>query len=354
VLINADSIIFLLGAGASKEAGIPISTMMIDNVENLLNSDYEWKSFKELYYCLKSSILHGFGINGEYNKNLLNIETLVNTMEELTKSIKHPIYPFVGSWIPRLTELTKNNFEMIEEFRRKIIAQLFEWMKHEQNEYIEYFKGFLRFQREWKNIVRIFTLNYDLCVEESCSEGNINRGIDNSTHTWNWKNFENEENGEFNIILYKLHGSRDWFRDDSGLVKERRNNIENKEAALIFGTAYKLQYLDPFLYLIYEFRRRTLDPKTTAIICIGYSFGDEHINGIIAQSITDNPKRRIIVVSPADENKTRDKQKQITNKLKIALENNITIIPLGAKEFLQEKLSVQYIENFLPKDEQPF
>jgi hypothetical protein len=353
-MANDDSIIFLLGAGASKEAGLPISTMMIDNVEKLLNTEEDWKPYKELYHCLKSSILHGFGINGEYNQNLLNIEILVDTMDELSKSIKHPIYPFVGSWIPRLAELTKNNFKMIDELRGKIISKLFGWMKYEQEEKIEYFKGFLRFQEEWKHIVRIFTLNYDLCVEHSCERGKINRGIDNLTHEWNWKNFENEEKSEYNIILYKLHGSIDWSREGSGLVKERKNDIGDEEAALIFGTAYKLQYLDPFLYLIYEFRRRTLDPKTATIICIGYSFGDEHINGIMGQSINDNSKRKIIVVSPTDEDKIKDKKKQIMIKLGISSEDNIKIIPFGAKDFLQKKLSVQYIEEFLPKDEPPF
>jgi hypothetical protein len=353
-MMHDDAIIFLLGAGASKEAGIPISTMMIDNVEYLLKTHDEWKEYKDLYYCLKSSIIHGFGMHGEYDKNLVNIETLVDTMEELNKSIKHPIYPFVGSWVPRLTELTKNNFEMIDKLRGKIISKLFDWMEFEQDENIEYFKGFLRFQREWKHIVRIFTLNYDLCIEKACMEGNINRGIDPLTHTWNWRNFENEENNDYSIILYKLHGSIDWSRETSGLVRERRNKSPDGEAALIFGTTYKLQYLDPFLYLIYEFRRRTLDPKTNTIICIGYSFGDEHINGIIGQSITDDPKRRIIVVSPTSADKIADKQKYIMKKLRILSEDNIKIISIGAKEFLREKLSVQYIEGFLPKEEQPF
>lgn len=98
-MLKADSVIFLLGAGASKEAGIPISAMMMNNVESLLDDD--WMEYKDLYHCLKSSILHGLGMNGEYESNLINIETLVNTMDELMKRIKHPIYPFVGSWIPR-------------------------------------------------------------------------------------------------------------------------------------------------------------------------------------------------------------------------------------------------------------
>lgn len=352
-MLNADSVIFLLGAGASKDAGIPISAMMMNNVESLLNDD--WMEYKDLYHCLKSSILHGLGMNGEYEGNLINIETLVNTMDELIKRIKHPIYPFVGSWIPRLTELTNNKFDMIDTLRSKIVSQLLDrWMKFEQNENIGYYKGFLNFQMQYKSVVRIFTLNYDLCVEEACKEGKVNRGFDIVTHEWNWRNFENEEENDFNIVLYKLHGSMDWAREPSGLVKETRNGVTEKEAALIFGTTYKLQYLDPFLYLIYEFRKRTLDPKTETIICIGYSFGDEHINGIIEQSIMDNPKREIIVVSPVKEIDIPQKKIRILEKLKMKSSENIHIVPMGAKDFLENKLSIQFIESVLPKEEPPF
>jgi galactitol-specific phosphotransferase system IIB component len=120
MVLKADSILFFLGAGASCEAGIPTSTMMINNVENLLDENMDWHKYKELYYCIKSSVMHRFGIVGDYDRNLVNIETLVNTMDELIKSINHPIYPFVGSWMPRLTELTNNNFKIIEGLRKKL------------------------------------------------------------------------------------------------------------------------------------------------------------------------------------------------------------------------------------------
>lgn len=72
---------------------------------------------------------------------------------------------------------------MIDELRSKIVSQLLDrWMKFEQNENIGYYKGFLNFQMEYKNVVRIFTLNYDLCVEEACKEGKVNRGFDTLTH----------------------------------------------------------------------------------------------------------------------------------------------------------------------------
>jgi hypothetical protein len=351
--LKADAVLFLLGAGASCEAGIPTSTMMIDKVEILLEENEEWYEYKELYYCIKSSIMHGFGIIGDYDKDSVNIETIVNTMDELIKSIKHPIYPFVGSWIPRLTELTNNNFKKIEELRRKIVSQLFKWMKFEQNENLSYYKGFLKFLQEYKYVVRIFSLNYDRCIEESCGEENINRGFD-SEHKWNWRNYENEEKSNYSINLYKLHGSIDWAKTPSGLVIERKSDVNEGEEALIFGTTYKMQYLDPFLYLIYEFRQRTLDPKTEAIICIGYSFNDEHINGIIRQSIKDSPTRKIIVVSPLENENVDKKRGNIMKKIDIKTEENIHCVPNKAKEFLDDILSVEFIKNILPQEEIPF
>ena len=353
MVLKADSILFLLGAGASCEAGIPTSTMMINKVEKLLDDNPEWHIYKELYYCIKSSIMHGFGMIGDYDKNLVNIETIVNTMDELIKSIKHPIYPFVGSWIPRLTELTNNNFQKIVDFRKKIISELYRWMKFEQNENIAYYKGFLKFQPEYNFIVRIFSLNYDRCIEEACGEENIYRGFD-SEHLWNWRDYENEDKSEYNIFLYKLHGSIDWEKTPTGLVREQKGDISEGEEALIFGTIYKMQYLDPFLYLIYEFRRRTLDPKTKAIVCIGYSFGDEHINGIIRQSIIADPKRKIIVVSPSENEASNKKCKKIKEKIGIDTENNIFFVPSKAKKFLEESLSLEFFKEILSQEEPPF
>src|SRR5437773_2217705 len=43
-------IIFLLGVGASVEAGIPSSGAMIDRIEQLLKDEEEWKQYRTLYY----------------------------------------------------------------------------------------------------------------------------------------------------------------------------------------------------------------------------------------------------------------------------------------------------------------
>ncbi len=53
-----NDIIFLLGAGASVDAGVPTSFTMIQQVEALLKEDEEWKQYKKLYDFVKSSIYY--------------------------------------------------------------------------------------------------------------------------------------------------------------------------------------------------------------------------------------------------------------------------------------------------------
>ena len=60
------------------------------------------------------------------------------------------------------------------------------------------------------------------------------------------------------IFLYKLHGfARLVYRGGTGTVSysDSPSKIADERVALIFGTSYKLQYVDPFLFLAYQLRR---------------------------------------------------------------------------------------------------
>ena len=63
-MLKSDSFIFLLGAGASCDAHIPISSDMMKNVEELVISDEKWRKYRDLYYCIKSGIVNAAGIKG--------------------------------------------------------------------------------------------------------------------------------------------------------------------------------------------------------------------------------------------------------------------------------------------------
>ena len=48
--IKGEHLLFLLGAGASVDAGIPISNQMVNNIEDLIVKHDDWKPYKDLYF----------------------------------------------------------------------------------------------------------------------------------------------------------------------------------------------------------------------------------------------------------------------------------------------------------------
>ena len=154
-----DEIVILLGAGASVDAGIPHSAEMIERLENLIKTDGRWKDFQNLYNYVKSSIYHSFGIQGKFETEIsYNIETLVNTLDELTKKQEHTLYPFVGAWNPTLVELAGNDFKSIKELKGKILRELRgSWLELPNKDLVDYYKGIFQFKRDYQYPLRIFS-----------------------------------------------------------------------------------------------------------------------------------------------------------------------------------------------------
>jgi 2-hydroxy-3-keto-5-methylthiopentenyl-1-phosphate phosphatase len=278
---------------------------------------------------------------------------LVNTIDELIKGYKNPLYPFVGSWTPRLSDLAGQDFLAIRDFKKLILHELStEWMHLKHGDSASYYKRLVAFQQKYGRVLHIFSLNYDKCIEDQCYEVGINRGF--KDHVWDWKNFIYDETTEAGIYLYKLHGSIDWSWTTDGFVEEVDNNVYGDDLAIIFGTSYKLQYLDLFLFLVYEFRRRPLENATKIILCIGYSFNDDHINGILGQSLKADSDRIIIAVYPLFSKKEVEVKDEIRDKLKLQKDANMHIIDQKAKKFFEETLSTETIEKYRGKDIVPF
>src|SRR5581483_5068230 len=157
-------IIFLLGAGASAEAGIPTSAEMIDRIQTLLAND--WKGFGELYHHVRSAIHYAAGLKGRFNSDVpYNIEVLVNTLYELERNEDHPVYPFIAAWNSRFVSLAGPKFEQVKMFRHRILTALKSWMCLPDPSEADYYRSFITIQRALNFPLRIFSLNYDSCVE---------------------------------------------------------------------------------------------------------------------------------------------------------------------------------------------
>ena len=259
---KSDEVVILLGAGASVEAGIPHSADMISKLEGQVEHDKKWNDYLRLYNYIKSSILHSSGIQGRFGFYNYNIETLVNNLDELVKKHEHILYPFVGAWNPTLVELAGNDFSHIRELKEKILDELrTKWLPIGDEDAVSYYIGLVKFKEDYEFPLRIFSLNYDLCLETVCKKEKINLELGfNKEKKWNWRQF-GESNEVPDIYYYKLHGSMDWKYEKDWLTFDASSRIAHEDAALIFGTSYKLQYRDPFLFLVYEFRKWVLESK---------------------------------------------------------------------------------------------
>ena len=341
-----NEIIFLLGAGASANADIPVSSQMDDRIKNLITNDSDWKRYEKLYYLIKSGINYSAGLSGQ--SSTFNIETLLFVLEELKQKEKHLLYPFIGSWNIRFNEVVKDNFKLIESFMKEIKKKLKEWVDLEDERKAEYFKHLAILRQELNFPLRIFTLNYDKCIETNTNntgfEFTLERGFDPVTRKWNYKLFDPIRDLESDVYLYKLHGSIDWKRDANTNIVSYSNGVA-RNPDLIFGTQNKLSYSDPYLFLFSQFRHYTLSAKL--IVCIGYSFADEHINGLIEQAIKQDDTKRVISVMKGT-NKTESELKEfIASRLNISVDK-IIIEQSEAKDFFENKLNLEYFTQIFP------
>ena len=358
--ITPDNIIFLLGAGASADAGIPTSAAMIDRIECLLNKEAEdeWRPFKHLYNHVKSGIYYAEGLRGRFRDDVsYNIETLVNTLYELERNEEHPLYPFIAAWNSRFVALAGTNFSNVKMFRGLILRELQKWMCPDNPSRANYYQGLANLQKEITFPLRVFSLNYDLCVERlACDNFQIETGFDGygPEHAWNFERFEATTPEIPQLIFYKLHGSINWKRDDETKTLFRVDQavaIEPDRMELIFGRDFKLEAADPYLFYAYEFRRCTLAAKL--IVAIGYGFSDAHINKMLTQALRKDGNQRLMAVCNCDgaENMSQ-KVAEICRKLDVeeSRSNQVDVQPGTAKQFLEKKDLVATLTAKLPAD----
>jgi len=206
---KGDEILVLLGAGTSCDAGIKNSNQIITDIENQLKTDDEWRKFAELYNYLKSvyfqkQLYKGISVN-EVNFNIESLVSLLNIIISI-KDKKLDIYSFVGSWEKDLQPFIseENTKHLATNFRERILKSLrSDWlMPTNWIENSNYFKRLIDFKKEYDgNSLKIFTLNYDKCVEQNLKDEKIECGFD-EFNKWNSKRYD-YENTQSDYYLYQ-------------------------------------------------------------------------------------------------------------------------------------------------------
>lgn len=366
---TSGSIIILLGAGASVDAGVPHTQKMIEDINKMLDGD--WKKYKPIYEHLRKLFgKENKDESGNITYDDLNIEKLFSQLDELISLLdgKHNLYQFFKNWI----DLFKNlyGFQDVKDFRDKIEEKLKEWIVP-QNLDLSYYEYLLRFAKTNPGSgLRVFTLNYDKCIEEAFRDFDhegleLERGFgvkEKQNMVWRPENFEEKndldksaDNLESKILfLYKMHGSIDWGRN----TKQELIRINGQSITeLIFGTEQKVKAHDPYLYYVYQFR--TFSLKSKLIVICGYGFFDSHINKILTQSLISHPEQKILICKwqdlPKEEQGLQDNENDkewYRNQLQLENTSQIHIWYGNASVCFEKMLNIEKMEELFPIDQE--
>ncbi len=165
-----------------------------------------------------------------------------------------------------------------------------------------------------KGRVKLFTTNYDRCIEEAAVARNLAL-IDGFSHSavqrFNRDHFQQDivrrsagstradfVDGVFH--LYKLHGSMDWRRRKSdGVVIRRLGHDGNHEPVLIYPRSSKYQeaFAPPYLDMFAAWQAALREPDTTLIVT-GFGFADDHISAPIWSALESNLSIRLVLCDP--------------------------------------------------------
>ena len=159
---------------------------------------------------------------------------------------------------------------------------------------------------------KIYTTNYDLCIETAAQRrrfvliDGFSQGRDPQFDPvfYGYDLVRREAGNEApdfieNVVhLYKLHGSIDWKRLDGGGVVRASAPVERP--ALIYPRSSKYQeaFETPYLDLMGSFQSSLRTPDT-CLLAIGFGFRDEHLSRPILSALAANPTLRIIIVDPS-------------------------------------------------------
>jgi hypothetical protein len=286
--VRAQQLIFLLGAGASVDAGMPTVAGLTRKLRECLpdvcgingNPCPEFGQIFDIFAGWSPSLAENYERFFEWLQFIINAQKDPYRKfceVKIDSALVEKIYPLAYMIGPEIAKLLES-YAII-------------------SDYFALFGGFI----PKSGRLKMFTLNYNCCLEDSCRKAGIDvtTGFDPNTKKWNLSQFKKHVRG---INLYKLHGSLRWFgtRDlarSDGKIQNRYKLMElsreergslgphlsiTEDPELILGPGSKVQVDDPYLTLLYQFHLAFQQAKLCVVI--GFSYGDEHIKTMLGEA----------------------------------------------------------------------
>lgn len=156
--------------------------------------------------------------------------------------------------------------------------------------------------------VEFFTTNYDTLLEDALALAGIefqDGFIGGGVAFWNIRNYACQPGTR--AIVSKLHGSIDWYRahsDATNMLRVRHGDTYPGPGGSVMIYPQSTKYLntqrDPFAEIFQRFRQRLSHGSDHVLLVCGYSFGDEHINAEIEIAMSSS-RSQLTVIAFNDE-----------------------------------------------------
>ena len=301
--------LMVIGTGGTIPYGIPGMNELADYILNTLNSKY-----------LGQEGWENFSLNLKAGKDLESALNGINLSSDILDDI------VVATW----TLINKSDLVLFERLL-------------DNKELLPITKLINKFYYPSPQNVNIITTNYDRVIEYACDQ--IGLKVNNCFSGYYRKTFDDSPLIMKNIVnLVKVHGSLDWFKDESDYVvsiplqnKIPKNFIpelvtpgENKYKSIMNGEYRNLVHISDDLI-----------KKASAFLCIGYGFNDEQIQRNIIERVRLGTP--IVIVTKSFTNESRELIRKNATKYIIIQEDkndaSITEIEInGDISFLEGKL----------------
>lgn len=297
---------FLLGAGCSKVAGLPLTTELTASV---LGADVVSDDTRAILAEIQASFEGQDGAAGieDYLSELVDHAAIADR-RKLRRADKNQV---------RLGEREYDSGALhvaITEIKRGITGSI-----GDADVSVETHRRFVRaLHRPFRpgrslsgQAVDYLVLNYDTVLEDALALERVPfaDGMEGGATGW-WSPDTTFDRDGLEARVLKLHGSIDWFEfEDDPLPRRLNSKLTGSDGAarnvLIWpaSTKYRETQIDPYAQLAARVRSvlSPRDGENRLLVVCGYRFADEHINREIDRALRQSDDRLTMVAFTSDD-----------------------------------------------------
>ncbi len=292
--------VFLLGAGCSKCAGLPLTSELVDKVQEKLSNDgITKKVFDQIIIGFNNC--DGFLSIEDYMSEI--IDHIAIAQRKVDKG-KKEVAIIIGEGKYSIKDLTN----ALSEIKSKIYDSINE-SEIDISVHRRFIKAVHSTMKAGKTNSKLRTdyviLNYDTLIEDALALEGINYSDGFKGGAIGWWDLSVFSDDNILTKVLKPHGSLDWSLLENNFLPHRlrydniKSGIVISEKYLIWpaSTKYRETQIDPYAQVL-DLIRKTLRPKSNAqsiLIACGYRFSDSHINIEIENALKESDKNLTLI-----------------------------------------------------------